>query len=326
MCSLRCLLLLLGLLVLPLAAQAKIPVVFDTDIGTDVDDTWALAQLLRSPELDVRLILTGTEDTRYRAELTAKFLEVTGYTHIPIGIGERQPMEPERRTQAPWLKRYDLTAYPGVIHEDGIGAFIDLVMRSEETVTVIAVGPVPNLARALEREPRIAAKCRFIGMHGSVDVGYGGARGPAAEYNVVADVAAFRAVLAAPWQEIVLTPLDTCGLVHLRGYKYRAIWTAMDDPMLRAVIENYCLFAPRAPWWHFDQFAVASSTLFDCVAVYLAYAEELLEFESVRFTVTDDGFTRRDPRGPFEARMAMTWRNLAAFEDHLVDRLHHRHR
>lgn len=39
----------------------KIPVVLDTDLGSDIDDTWALAMLLRSPELDVKLILTGKQ-------------------------------------------------------------------------------------------------------------------------------------------------------------------------------------------------------------------------------------------------------------------------
>ena len=36
----------------------KIPVILDTDIGSDIDDTWALAMMLKSPELDVKLIVT----------------------------------------------------------------------------------------------------------------------------------------------------------------------------------------------------------------------------------------------------------------------------
>ena len=42
-----------------------IPVIVDTDIGHDVDDVWALAFLLRCPELDVKLITTTTGDTLY---------------------------------------------------------------------------------------------------------------------------------------------------------------------------------------------------------------------------------------------------------------------
>ena len=59
-----------------------IPVIVDTDIGHDVDDVWALAFLLRCPELDVKLITTTTGDTLYRARLTAKLLEnLGGYSY-----------------------------------------------------------------------------------------------------------------------------------------------------------------------------------------------------------------------------------------------------
>jgi inosine-uridine nucleoside N-ribohydrolase len=180
---------------------------------------------------------------------------------------------------------------------------------------------VPNIARALEREPRIAGKCRFVGMHGSFRVGYGGSNEISAEANVRSDPAALRTVLAAPWKDILLTPLDTCGLIDIEGKDYHAIWCATPDAMLRALIENYCIFAPRVGWMHCDYFALRSTVLFDCVAVYLAYAEDLVGIETLTFNVTDDGFTRVDPRGPFKARIATTWKGQAAFEEDLADRL-----
>lgn len=302
-------------------ASAKIPVVFDTDIGTDIDDTWALAQILRSPELDLKLVLTETGDARYRAAISAKFLEAAGRTDVAVGIGKDfGPMGDSDRHQGPWLKGYDLANYPGTVHEDGVQAFIDLVMASEETVTVIAVGPVPTLAAALEREPRIAARCRLVGMHGSFHVGYGGGA-PSPEWNVRAYPAELRAVFSAPWKDILITPLDTCDGIHLRGAHYNAIWSAMHDPVLRALIENYCIWAPRVPWVNCDFFATRSSTLFDSVAVYLAYSEELLEIERVKFRITDDGFTVPDDAGPLEARVALRWRDRAAFDEHLAKRL-----
>ena len=41
----------------------KIPVILDTDLGTDIDDSWAIAYMLKCPELDVKLITTATGDT-----------------------------------------------------------------------------------------------------------------------------------------------------------------------------------------------------------------------------------------------------------------------
>jgi inosine-uridine nucleoside N-ribohydrolase len=304
------------------AFAARIPVILDTDFGTDIDDTWALAQLLRSPELDLKLVLTATGDTRYRAALAAKFLEAAGRSDVPVGIGQDQsPMGDDRRTMAPWLAGYDLTTYPGGVRADGVDALIQTVMNSPEPVTIIAIGPVPNLAVALQREPRIAGKCRLVGMHGSFAVGYGGSATPSAEYNVKDNPAALRQVLAAPWRDILLTPLDTCGTVQLQGENYHAIWSATSDPTLRAVIENYCIFAPRVNWMRCDFFALRSTTLFDCVAVYLASSEALVEIETISFSVTDDGFTRPSANGPLKARVALRWKNLAAFENQLTQRL-----
>ena len=305
----------------PLKSPARIPVILDTDIGTDIDDTWALAMILRSPELDLKFVLTDSADTKYRAAVAAKFLEAAGRSDVPVGVGYYQgPMGDDVKNQAPWIAGYALAKYPGKIHADGITAMIEVINKSTEPITIIAIGPVPNLALALQKDPGIAAKCRFVGMHGSFAQGYGDGP-PSAESNVKVDPAALRKVLSAPWRDILLTPLDTCGVVSLGGPRYHAIWSATADPVLRAVIEGYCIFAPRVTWMHCDFFATRSTTLFDCVAVYLAYSEDLVETETVSFEITDDGFTRRSAHGPLKARVALRWKNLAAFEDQLTERL-----
>ena len=122
----------------------SIPVILDTDIGTDVDDVWALAFLLRCPELDVRLITTSTGDTRHRAALVAKLLGVAGREDVPIGVG--LALDPAPLGHTGWLGDYDLADYPGPVYTDGVGAICDTIMNSTETVTVIAIGPLPNLA------------------------------------------------------------------------------------------------------------------------------------------------------------------------------------
>ena len=306
----------------PPSIEPRIPVILDTDLGTDIDDTWALAQLLRCPELDLRLVLTGAGDIPFRTSVAAKFLQVSGRSDVPVGCGVRvMDTSPSHRNQEPWLKGYDLAAYPGEIAEDGIGRMIEIIESSPVPVTIIAIGPAVNLAAALARAPGIASRCRFVGMFGSFEVGYEGVPLPSAETNVRLAPAAFRQVMAAPWIDMLLTPLDTCGLAVLDGENYRRVWNATTDPVLRALIENYCLFAPRVTWMHCDFFAVRSTVLFDCVAVYLAYAEGLVEVERVRFNITDDGFTRRDEKGPFSARVALRWRDLAVFHDHLTSRL-----
>jgi len=291
----------------------KTPVIFDTDIGDDIDDTWALATLLKSPELDVKLVVGDQGKTHYRAKLIAKLLQVAGRTDIPVGIGAGKTGGGGK--QEAWVKDYDLKAYPGTVHADGVGAIINTIMASDEPVTLIAVGPLPNLLEALRREPRIATKARFVGMHGSVRRGYGGKAKIDAEYNVRANPKACQAVFTAPW-DITITPLDTCGLVHLRGAKFAKVRDCRD-PLVAALVENYRLWAKKKT----KQELAASSTLFDTVAVYLALAQDLCKMETLPIRVTDDGKTVIDESGGKPMRVATDWKDMAAFEDFLVQRL-----
>ena len=63
--------------------KKQIPVLLDTDIGTDIDDSWSLDMLLNCPELDLKLVTCSTGDVVYRAKLAARFLELTQIAPIP---------------------------------------------------------------------------------------------------------------------------------------------------------------------------------------------------------------------------------------------------
>jgi len=182
---------------------------------------------------------------------------------------------------------------------------------------VIAVGPLPNVAAALEREPRIAEKARFIGMHGSVRRGYDGKQEVSKEYNVVTYVKEAQKVFTSGW-EMTITPLDTCGIVKLKGAKYKKVFES-DKPLARAVIANYRAWA-KSQGWEEAQVNTASSTLYDTVAVYLAISTELVRMERLPIRVTDDGYTAIDDKGK-PVNCATEWKDLAAFEDLLVSRL-----
>ena len=302
------------------SARKKIPVIYDSDIGDDIDDTWALAVLLKSPELDLKLVVGDQGRTEYRTKLFAKLLETAKRTDVPIGLGVDVKQHRGTGGQHDWVAKYDLTSYPGKIHEDGVGAIIDTIMNSTEQVTLIAVGPLPNIREALEREPRIASKARFVGMHGSVRKGYGGKPEVSAEYNVKQDAKACQIALSAPWS-VTITPLDTCGVVSLRGAKF-ARMRACDDPLVRAILENYDVWAQNTPWFAEQKINVQqqSSTLYDTVAVYLAFTEELCEIETLPIRVTDAGKTVIDATAK-KLRVATTWKDLSAFEELLVRRL-----
>ena len=191
-----------------------IPLILDTDIGDDIDDTWALAMLLGCPQVDLKLIVTASDDTPARTRLAAKILERLGRTDVPVATGVKTSDNPQNQTL--WLGDYDLDQYPGVLIEDGVQAIVDMINASEEPMTLLVIGPQTNIKAALERDPAIACKCRVVTMAGSVYVGYDGQGDPAAEWNVLKDIPAAKALFAAPW-DITMAPLDVCGTLRLKG-------------------------------------------------------------------------------------------------------------
>jgi inosine-uridine nucleoside N-ribohydrolase len=300
------------------AAPARIPVILDTDLGDDIDDTWALVLALKSPELDVKLVVTDFGNTVQRARLAARVLELAGRTDIPIAIGIQEDDDPG--PQAEWVSGYDLSRYPGRVRQDGVQALIDTVMASPQPMTLIAIGPPPTLAAALAKEPRLAERLRFAGMYGSIRRGYGD-KPPEPEWNVKTRIPAIRAVLAAPWREAAVTPLDTCGQVRLGGERYARLRRS-GDPLLRGLVEAFGIWCRNREWCAKDRGYVAekSSTLFDTVAVYLAVSRELVRSEALGVRVTDEGMTVPDGAArPME--WAVEWRSLDGYEEWLTERM-----
>lgn len=299
--------------------RPPVPVILDSDIGTWIDDTWALVALLKSPEVDLRLVLTDSGNTVERAKIVARLLDIAGRTDIPIGIGPGDGGE--EGGQAEWVRGYDLSSYPGRVHHDGVQALINAVRTSAEPLTLVSISPGSSLKAALEREPGIAGQLRLVAMCGSLRRGDGGKPGAEPEWNVQTNPAAARAVLAAPWLDAVVTPLDTSGVVRLKGARYARVRDS-SDPLLRALVENYRLWCPHERSCASDpeRAQTESSVLYDTVAVYLALARDLVRTETLGVRVTEDGMTVEDPtRRPIT--WATGWVDLDAYEDWLVSRL-----
>ena len=308
-----------------------IPTILDTDIGHDVDDIWALAFLLRCPELDIKLITTCTGDTVYRAELVAKMLQLLGRTDIPIGIGI--PLDDNPHTHQAWLDDFDMNQYPGAILQDGVGAICDTIMQTppqsefQQKVSLICIGPVPNIAAALARQPAICQRAKFVGMHGSIYRGYLGAPKPMREFNVKMHALACREVFAAPWEKVI-TPLDTCGTVILDGERFSQIQqTAEQQGSSSAAgvcIDNHLAWYEAVKEWPIFQYLdplKQSSVLYDLVAVYLGFADELLTMETLPIVVTADGKTLVDEEQGQPVSCALDWHNKDAFLDLVTQRL-----
>ncbi|MDD4868915.1 MAG: nucleoside hydrolase [Kiritimatiellae bacterium] len=293
---------------------ARVPVILDTDIGDDIDDTWALIMLLNSPELDLKLVTTTYGKTEYRAKLIAKLLTIAGRTDVPVGMGAGG--NKGVGGQEAWVKDYDLKSYAGKVHEDGVQALINEINTSSQPITLISIGPSTTVAEALKRHPEIAPKAVFVGMQGSVRKGYNG-RAVSPEWNVKANIPAAQKALLAPWKQTIITPLDTCGLIRLKGDRFKTLRDS-QNVIVKTLMENYRIWAKKATVDELKE----SSVLFDTVAIYLAYpgTKSLLTMEELSIGVTEKGITNIDPAG-MKMSVATEWKDLGEYENFLIKRL-----
>ena len=298
-----------------LCAVSSLPVIIDTDIGTDFDDSVALALAVQSSILDVRLIVTATGDTTARARIVAKYLTAYGRDSIPIGIGI-----PDNRTARgalfDWAKDYNLADYKGGVFSDGLGKMASLIMESEETVEIIAIAPATNFPPLLQRFPDVIKQAEVKAMSGSVYRGYDNSSVPDAEYNVKHCPPCSAAMYEAKWN-VTLTPLDTCGVVTLSGNSWDVLLNATNN-VASVLMESWiywCLHFDGScsvtPGSHTDVF-------YDPVAVYLCFPESssLIDFETLKLRVTDDGHTVIDKDKGSAIQVALSWKEsgLEEFE------------
>lgn len=187
-------------------------IIIDTDPG--VDDSMAILFALSSPELDL-LGLTavfGNGQVVQLAQNAIHVLDVAGRSDIPVAVGAGEPLA---------------RAYRGrgrMVHgEDGLGNIflsaptrrpvassaaqfiVETVMRQPGEVTLIAVGPLTNVALAVRLEPRLVSAVKQIIIMGGAAFCPGNAS-PVAEANIFNDPEAARIVFAAGW------PLTMVGL------------------------------------------------------------------------------------------------------------------
>ena len=145
-------------------------ILFDTDIGTDVDDALALAFALRHPEIDLAAVTTVSGDTRLRGQIAAHLLALAGRNDVEVAAGVREPL----------LRQGPATGMFWAGHE-GQGLLeegedlplsprhgVDLLVESlrAEEMEVVTVGPQSNLAAALIKEPAIAGRISHLTVMG----------------------------------------------------------------------------------------------------------------------------------------------------------------
>jgi purine nucleosidase len=249
----------LFLLTGPLSAQPpRIPIVIDTDIASDIDDALALALALASPELDVQGITTCAAQAEDRAWIVCRLLSHAGVQGVPVAAGK--PPQPEYPVDG----QIQYRRHPGVLfnrtqrpEKAGAVEFLHERLKAQPgKLTIVALGPLTNVARLLDEYPDAKKLIRHIVlMGGSIDVGYSGKPPAEPEWNVKADIAAAKTVFASG-VPLVVVPLDATAKLALTAPKRERLFSACT-PLTLQVQALYELWDKETPIL-FDPAAVAA--------------------------------------------------------------------
>lgn len=258
-------------------------ILLDTDPGTDIDDAWALAFVALHPRFQTLGVTVTDADTPARAKVACKLLYRANRTDIPVAVGRKTPT-PDNRVDHQFFWAEDFTAYLPIA-ASAADFIVDTVRKHPGEITLIAVGPLQNIADALRKDPAIAKMFkRVVLMSGNV-YGRAGNQPVIPEWNVVAATADAQVVYSAGLP-MTIVPLDATTLVTLADEEREKI-ARHRSPVAIALESLYRLWLRGRN---------SRMTLHDQLAV--AEAVEPGRFcgklETVPLVVDDKGFTRID--------------------------------
>ena len=289
--------LLLPMLLLPIRGEAgePLPVILDTDIGTDIDDAYALAALMQREELELIGVTTVSSDAAARARLAAKLLHVAGgkWVRVPVYAGTSTPEQYMKQVE--WAAGFKAPN----LHESGGVEFMRREINARPgKVTLIAVGELTNVAALLESEPGIAKKIRAISlMGGSIYRGYAPDSKPEPEWNIKSNARAAKTVFESG-VPLLVAPLDSTADLKLTPDLRVKIF-------LRGTPFNDALASLDQVWRHTNHWKGNDPTLFDVLAVELVAAPGDYKLTPLHIAVAADGLTQPLQQKSANAQVAL---------------------
>lgn len=175
--------------------------VIDTDIGTDVDDLWTLAMVPGLPSIELEAVTLVYGDTDLRARLASVSLSAMGLD-VPVYRGCEQPLS----GKAVVWGGHEGEGVPGLSEAsyasgDAVDVLIELAAAAPGTLDVLAIGPLTNIATAIQRDASFSRNVhRLFVMGGEFQSGW-------PEHNFACDVVATDIVMSSG-APITIVPLD----------------------------------------------------------------------------------------------------------------------
>jgi pyrimidine-specific ribonucleoside hydrolase len=232
-------------------ARSATPVIVDTDMASD--DIMALCYLLERPGISVRAITvegTGEAHGLAGARNALRLMRTLGIRRqIPVAYGPPDPVSGFRSFPPAWRaaadQMYNLRVPPWTgpqPSDSAVRLLADTIRRSARPVELITLGPLTNVALALQSDPGIARKIAMIyAMAGAIRVDGNEPIHQRAEWNVYIDAVAASRVLRSG-VPMTFVPLDASDSVpvtsmfrdvaraHARTAALGVLATMLSDP------------------------------------------------------------------------------------------------
>lgn len=271
--------------VLP-AQNAKQKIILDTDIGTDIDDAWAQGFVTKYANFETLAITITDDDTPARAKVACKLLKAAGRTDIPVAVG-RKTEEPGRGVDFQFTWAEDFTAYRPV-KTPAAEMIVNLARKFPGQITLLAVGPLQNVADALRLEPALPKLLRRVVLMSGNVYGRAGNQSVIPEWNVKVSIKDSQVVYAAGLP-MTIVPLDSTTLVQLNdGERERVRKRGSDLSNALEALYRLWLVNRNSRMTLHDQLAVAETAL---------PGKLFGKMETLNLIVDDKGFTKVDANG-----------------------------
>ena len=253
-------------------------ILIDTDPG--IDDSLAILLALASPEVQLEglTVVHGNSSTEQGTLNALSVLELAGATHIPVARGCELPLvqpsllAPETHGKT-GLGYASLSAPRGrPIDQDGCDFLIERIMSNPGEITLVAVGPLTNIALAIRKEPRIVQAVKELFIMGGA-LRHEGNTTPLAEFNTYVDPHAAHIVYHSG-MPITLTPLDVT---------YQCILLADDVARIKEAGSNIPPFIEAATRFymefHDEYQSIQGCVINDPLTLALTFAPEICDYE-----------------------------------------------
>lgn len=193
-------------------------IILDTDIGSDLDDALALACILGSPDVTLEAITTVYGNTTVRAGIAARLCELAGHTGSPIVPGLRTP----KSGKDVWWAGFEGSNFDSLesdlikADDDAPEFLVRHVAEHPAAIDILAIGPLTNIAAAIELDPSFARNVRHLYVMGG-DFGRS-----FAEHNFTSDADAAKVVFDSAIR-CTVTGLDATTTVRLEQHDFDEI-------------------------------------------------------------------------------------------------------